>query len=262
MDQKEKIKIFRKTILGYYRRHGRCLPWRETGDPYKILISEIMLQQTQVPRVIPFYKVFIKQFPNFATLAGASDRKILKAWQGLGYNRRALSLKKTARIVLREYRGKLPSDEQMLQELPGVGAGTAGALLAFAFNVPTVFIETNIRRVFIHFFFPFETKISDEKIFPLIKASLDKKNPRRWYSALMDYGAYLALTEENANHQSKHYVRQPKFEGSRRQLRGRVLKLVLQKSKITNQEIAEILEKNPVEIKVIRTELKREGFSV
>lgn len=262
MDQKEKIKIFRKTVLQYYRRHGRCLPWRETGDPYKIFVSEIMLQQTQVPRVIPFYKSFIKQFPNFSTLAAASDRKILKAWQGLGYNRRALALKKTAKIILRDYQGKLPSDESMLRELPGVGAGTAGALLAFAFNVPTVFIETNIRRVFIHFFFSDKTNISDEKIFPLIQTTLDKKNPRRWYSALMDYGTYLSFVEENANRQSKHYTRQPKFEGSRRQLRGKILKLVLQKPKITNQEIAAFLEKNVVEIKVIRTELKREGFSV
>ena len=145
---------FKKIILDYYKKHGRHdLPWRKTHDPYKILVSEIMLQQTQVGRVMAKYKEFIREFPDFKKLAQAPTAKVLKAWSGLGYNRRALYLKRTAERVTNEFQGKLPKDQSMLVDLPGIGPNTAGAICAYSFNMPVVFIETNIRRVFIHFFF-------------------------------------------------------------------------------------------------------------
>ena len=148
------ISAFRKEIWAYYRRAGRGdLPWRHTRDPYAILISEIMLQQTQVVRATEYYKKFLKRFPNFRSLARAKTGDVLAAWQGLGYNRRAMFFKRTAEIVVEQYGGRLPHTRAALESLPGIGRGTSGSLMAFAFNEPEIFIETNIRRVFIHFFF-------------------------------------------------------------------------------------------------------------
>ncbi len=144
---------FRKLIWRYYLTHSRPMPWRRTRDPYRILVSEVMLQQTQVVRVTPFYKNFIEKFPNIRALARAETRDVLRVWQGLGYNRRALSLHKLAKDILEKHDGRLPRDAEHLMALPGIGPYTAGAIRAFAFNEPEIFIETNIRRVFIHFFF-------------------------------------------------------------------------------------------------------------
>ena len=150
----QRIHTFQKVIWQYYHNYGRDLPWRRTRNPYRILVSEFMLQQTQVERVIPKYRAFLKQFPNFGALDRASLTEVLKAWQGLGYNRRALMLKKLAARIVEDYEGRLPADPKLLDELPGIGKGTAGAIAAFAFNIPVPFIETNIRRVYLHFFFP------------------------------------------------------------------------------------------------------------
>ena len=140
---------FQKIIYDYYRHHRRSFPWRTTRDPYRIFVSEIMLQQTQAPRVVGKYKLFIKTFPNFTRLARASLGEIYTVWQGLGYNRRALQLKKAAEIVVKKFKGKLPRSVEQLDSLPGIGLATAASIAAFAFNQPTVFIETNIRSVFI-----------------------------------------------------------------------------------------------------------------
>ncbi len=158
------ISRFHKTIYDHYKKYGRSLPWRKTNDPYKILVSEIMLQQTQVDRVIPKYERWLKMFPNFPTLAKAPLKKILTKWQGLGYNRRAIHLKKLAEIIVSKHSGKLPSSIEELDSLPGIGPHTAGSIAAFAFNKPTIFIETNIRSVFIHYFFPPKKKVSDRSI--------------------------------------------------------------------------------------------------
>ena len=204
-------------------------------DPYRIVVSEIMLQQTQTYRVEPKYLAFIKKFPNFRPLAKASTAEVLSAWQGLGYNRRALYLKKIAETVVKEYKGKLPSNSVELQKLSGIGPNTAGSIGAFAFNQPVVFIETNIRRVFIHFFFPKKQQVDDRDILKLVADTLDRKNSREWYFALMDYGATLRQAQgkllkgkfENPNRRSKHYAVQSKFEGSVRQTRGLILKTLL-----------------------------------
>lgn len=255
------LQSFRNKIMSYYRAHGRDFPWRRTKDPYRILVSEIMLQQTQTGRVEGKYIEFLKQFPNFKTLAKAPMRDVLRVWQGLGYNRRALSLKRTAEIVVKKYGGKLPKDEASLVELPGIGPGTAGAIRAFAFNLPSVFIETNIRRVFICCFFSNRRKVSDKEIFPLIKKTLDMKNPREWYWALMDHGSMFGQKEKkNPNTKSAHYTKQSKFEGSNRQLRGRILRLRLANSKISVEEIAERVGWPVERVVIVLRTLKKEGF--
>lgn len=223
----QKLRAFKTAVRRYYRSHKRKMPWRNTRDPYKILVSEIMLQQTQVSRVLQKYPPFIKKFPDFEALASASPRAVLRAWQGLGYNRRALLLKKCAEIVVREYGGELPRGLAELVKLPGIGKATAGSIEAFAFNIPTPFIETNIRRVFIHFFFPRAKKVRDEEILKLVEKTLVRKKPREWYYALMDYGAMLGKTILNPNKKSASYARQPRFRGSDRELRGKILKILL-----------------------------------
>ena len=186
-----------------------------------------MLQQTQTQRVVEKYEAFIRHFPDFVSLDKASLQEVLTQWQGLGYNRRAIALKKCAEVVIREYRGRLPSSVDELIKLPGMGKATASSIRVFAFNKPAVFIETNIRAVFIHFFFRESDRVSDADILPLVEQTLDASNPREWYSALMDYGVMLKKTFQNPARKSMHHKKQSRFEGSNRQLRGRILKTLL-----------------------------------
>ncbi len=237
------IPQFQKVIWNYYKKNKRNFPWRNTKDPYKILVSEIMLQQTQAPRVVPKYNSFIKRFPTLKSLADTKLSEVLREWQGLGYNRRAKYLKMCAETVVRKYGGKFPKDFNKLVEFPGIGPATAGDLMAFAWNMPVVVIETNIRSVFIHHFFSKESekrKIHDKEILPLIEKILDKKKPREWYSALMDYGAYLKETS-NPGRKSAHYAKQSPFKGSNREKRSKILKLILQKPR-TEKEIFLLLK--------------------
>jgi A/G-specific adenine glycosylase len=213
------------------------MPWRETRDPYCILVSEIMLQQTQVSRVEEKYPKFIKAFPNFKALDRAPLVKVYGEWQGMGYNRRALALKKTAHIVVNDYDGALPQTFEELRTLSGIGKATASSIMAFAFNLPAVFVETNIRTVFIHFFFKNRKKVADEEILPLVEQSLYKRNPRIWYWALMDYGTMLKKSGEDKNIRTKHYKKQGRFEGSRRQKRGKILKILLDCNGLNIKEI-------------------------
>lgn len=259
---------FKKRVWRFYRATKRTLPWRmpvlrpnKQGvlNPYRVVVSEIMLQQTQAGRVVVFYKKFIKKFPSFSSLAKASTNELLKAWQGLGYNRRALYLRGLARVVVSTYHGKLPNDPALLSELPGIGKGTAGSLQAFVFNKPVSFIETNIRRVFIHHFFKDVPAVQDKEILALVEKTLDKKNPREWYYALMDYGAHLGAITKNPNRRSAHYKKQSKFEGSRRQLRGRVLRYILDNPSVGEKEVVAVFKKD-TRIKQVYTKLKQEGF--
>ena len=188
---------FRTKIRKYYARHRRSFSWRNTSDPYRILVSEIMLQQTQTSRVKEKYPLFIKRFPTIRSLANSKVSDVLITWSGLGYNRRALFLKQATDIAVQKFGGHIPNSYDALRELPGVGPNTAGAILAFAFNKAMPFIETNIRSVFIHHFFPHKKKVSDKEILPLVAATLDVKDPRNWHYALMDYG--VMLKEKNPN---------------------------------------------------------------
>lgn len=224
----DKEKQFVKKVKNYYKRYRRSFPWRDTRDPYEIFISEIMLQQTQTDWVMKKYDFFLKRFPNVKALARASLKNVLAAWSGLGYNRRAKMLRDAAKILVQKHGGKIPRTEKELIALPGVGKGTAGAIQAFAFSEPAVFIETNIRAAFIHEFFGRKKIVLDNEIMPLIEETLDRKNPREWYCALMDYGAMLKKTRPNPNKKSAHYVRQSPFEGSDRRIRGLILRRLLE----------------------------------
>ena len=262
------IHKFQKEILDYYKKHGRKMLWRETQDPYRILVSEIMLQQTQVSRVEEKYPQFIKAFPNFKALDKAELAKVYGVWQGMGYNRRALALKKTAHIVVNDYKGALPHTHEELCILPGIGKATASSIMAFAFNLPAVFVETNIRTVFIHFFFKKRKQVVDEEILPVVEQCLYKKNPRVWYWALMDYGAMLKKSGEDKNIRSKHYKKQGRFKGSRRQKRGKILRILLDCNAMNINELYDSLKVageggkkvKREEIKNIVEELIKEGM--
>lgn len=258
--------VFQKKVWGYYKKHGRDLPWRppmlklrKADSAYKILVSEVMLQQTQVDRVLPKYKAFLKRFPSFRALANAKTADVIREWQGLGYNRRALNLKRAAEIVMREHSGKLPRDFDTLTSLPGVGPYTAGALLTFIWNEPMVFIETNIRTVYLHTFFKNKKHIPDTAIENKIAETLDAKNPREWYYALMDYGAHLKKTLGNQNKRSKHYTKQSAFKGSHRELRGNILKLLAEKPRM-EKDIASHTKRKLSDVRATLSTLTKEGF--
>lgn len=234
---------FRRRILSWYRAHGRHdLPWRRTHDPYRILISEVMLQQTQVLRVLAKYPEFLKAFPTISSLANAPLARVLAVWHGMGYNRRAGYLQRLARIIVSRHGGRIPRDPALLERLPGVGPSTAGAIAAFAFNRRAVFLETNIRRVYLHFFFSDRRRVGDREVLAKIAATLPSRNFRNWYYALMDYGALALKQIENPNRKSSRYRKQPAFRGSRRELRGRILAEVLSKGTLPTSELKRRLE--------------------
>ncbi len=256
----EQITSFQKQIYRHYRSEGRVLPWRKTRDPYKILVSELMLQQTQVERVLVKYQLFLNDFPSFSALSRAPLKNVLEVWHGLGYNKRAIALRRIAQTVEAQYLGKLPSDYSDLVDLPGVGRATAGAIQAFAFDIPSVFIETNIRTVFIHTFYPDEHGIEDDKLYPLVECTLDRSNPRRWYYALMDYGVMLKKQHKNPSRNSAQYKKQVPFKDSNRQLRGDLLSLIVAHSGITETDLTRRLNVDPQLISRNLEKLEAEGF--
>ena len=209
----------------------RDLPWRHIDDPYAVLVSEIMLQQTQVTRVGRFWERFLEAFPTLDALAAAAVPDVLERWQGLGYNRRALALKRTADQCAADGRGRLPDSYEGLLALPGIGPATAAGVMAFAHQVPGVYVETNVRAVFLHELFPHEDKVSDKMLEPLVAAAAfhptAAADPRRWYYGLLDYGAHLKATGVNPTRRSASYSRQSVFEGSRRQKRAWIVRRVL-----------------------------------
>ncbi len=254
------ILAFQQMVLSFYEQHGREMAWRNTTDPYQILVSEIMLQQTQVERVTGKFPDFIRAFPDFATLATASLGEVLTLWQGMGYNRRAIALQKCAIRVMYEYNGILPDDVDILETFPGVGRATASSIAAFAFNKPVVFIETNIRRVFIHFFFTDTETVNDTEILSLAEKTLYRKNPRIWYWALMDLGSALKKTVPNPNRRSKIYKKQAPFEGSDRKIRGVLLKILLEYQFIEEEEIISRVAEDPQRVRWILSALEADGF--
>ena len=218
------IRKFRNLIYEYFGANGRSLPWRHTVDPYQILVSEIMLQQTQVERVRDKYIAFIDRWPDFQSLSRASLKDVYSLWSGLGYNRRAKALLDISKIVVFEYKSQLPQTIEKLIKMPMLGHATAACICAFAFNKPVVFLETNIRRVLIHFFFEGRADIYDRELLPVAAMVQDASDPRNWYYALMDYGVFLKRNLPNPNIKSKHHYRQSPFENSDRQIRGQILK--------------------------------------
>lgn len=246
---------FQEIVWQYWREYGRQgLPWREEPTSYNVVVSELMLQQTQVERVIPKFLRFISLFPDFPALAKAPLSDVLIAWQGLGYNRRARYLHELAKEVVRL--GDLPNTIEELVKLPGIGKNTAGAILAYAFDQPVVYIETNIRTVYLHHFFADRFDVDDKELLPIIERTLDQSEPRAWYSALMDYGTFLKKQGLGRNDASKHYKKQSKFDGSVRQMRGGIL-AALAKGPLSDDELARVVvadDRFPVALKQLQNE--------
>ncbi len=222
MPSEKQLHSFSATVTQFGAELYRPMPWRENLDPYWILVSEIMLQQTQVERVIPKFEQFIQAFPDIQSLSEAKLGEVITAWLGLGYNRRAKFLHQSAQIIVSRYNSTVPNEHSSLVELPGIGPNTAGAIMAYAYNARVIYIETNIRAVYLHHFFSGEEEVSDNQILPLLESTVPDK-PREWYWALMDYGSHLKNTLQNPSRRSKHHSLQSQFEGSKRQVRGRVL---------------------------------------
>lgn len=251
---------FQKLVYGYFAEHHRDLPWREESTPYRVLVSEVMLQQTQVQRVIPKFTAFLSRFPTPVSLACADLSDLLAAWQGLGYNRRALNLQRAARMIVDEWAGTIPDEPLQLQLLPGIGPYTAGAIAAFAFNRPEVFLETNIRSVLLHFFFNDASNVSDKELLPVAAVMLDHQNPRYWYNALMDYGSDLKRRFPNPCRRSRQHTVQSRFAGSDRQIRGAILRLLLATGGMTLSVMKRQFDSEPERLERILGGMLRDGF--
>jgi A/G-specific adenine glycosylase len=224
------------------------------------MVSEVMLQQTQVERVRDHYLRFVGRFPTLSSLAGAPLTEVLEVWQGLGYNRRALNLKRAAMLVMEDFDGVMPRTPQALASLPGIGRYTAGAILAFAFNQPAVFLETNIRSVYLHHFFGDRSGIHDRELLPLVEATMDREEPRGWYNALMDYGAALKRTLPNPSRRSLHHTRQSPFAGSNRQQRSIILKALLASPGMTAESLVASGAGEPHQVIENLRAMEREGL--
>lgn len=251
---------FQKIIYRHFRNNPRPLPWRTTDDPYHVLVSEVMLQQTQVERVLPKYEAFIARFPTVSSLAAAPLAEVLGLWQGLGYNRRGMLLKRAAEAIMADHGGVVPSEPAQLATLAGIGRYTAGAIAAFAFGIATPFVETNIRSVFIHHFFHDRTDVSDGEILPLVEATMDRNNVRDWYNALMDYGVMLKKNNPNPSRKSRHHSRQSPFRGSNREIRGQILRLLLETPGLTAGEIVSRCGKDGERVREMLQVLAAEGL--
>lgn len=256
------LRRFRSIIFYYYFGHRREFSWREQTSPYRVFISEVMLQQTQTSRVVPKFDEFILKFPDFDSLAHADFSEILRSWKGLGYNRRARYLQEAAWIVADRFDGNLPDDPALLVTLPGIGPATAASICTFAFNIPLAFIETNIRTVYIHFFFQGARGVDDRQIMELVEKTVDKGRPRDWYYALMDYGVMLKKTIGNLNTRSRHYSKQSRFEGSDRQIRGKILQLLLDDTAIVVESISGLLGESPERVERIVESLCNDNLTL
>lgn len=296
---------FRMLVLSQGARLYRDLAWRNTRDPYAVWISEVMLQQTQVARVDGRWQRWLQRFPSYEALAAADSADVLAEWQGMGYNRRALSLWKAAQAIAS--RGSFPVEQTDLVALPGVGPATAAGIRAFAYDLPGVYLETNVRTVFLHELFAERVDVSDRELIPLVAAACPKRadhakdysseevgcpggprnndfhgDPRTWYYALLDYGAYLKRTLPNPSRRSRSHTVQSRFEGSHRQKRAEVLRIVLQArtgdgagaagatGSLSTSEVADALNQREVaagrppvslrDVEALLSELKKEGF--
>lgn len=279
----EGVAAFQMRIMDFGSKLYRDLPWRATTDPYEIWISEVMLQQTQVVRVNTRWVQWLSRFPTLSSLAHAHKAAVLDEWQGLGYNRRALSLWQAAQAI--DTVGVFPIELQDLVALPGIGPATAAGIRAFAYNLHGVYLETNVRSVFLHELFATHDQVSDKTLVPLIEQSCpadadptplvsNELTPRNWYYALLDYGAYLKQLHPNPSRRSKTYAKQSKFEGSHRQKRAEIVRLLLMFQKDRHaalfSELHNLLnisehkagrpDVSSEEIECILDELSREGF--
>lgn len=229
LPEADREEAFRRRVWEYHRSYRRPMEWRDNITSYGVFVSEVMLQQTQVNRVTERYPRFLRRFPSFESLATAPLKDILKEWSGLGYNRRARFLHEAAKRIVAEHDGRLPADPKALESLPGIGSNTAGSIVAFAYNKPVVFLETNIRTVYIYYFFPDRDGVRDQELLPLLERTLSREHPREWYYALMDLGVFIKARVGNLTRQSRSYARQAPFKGSLREVRGALLRYLTRK---------------------------------
>ena len=253
----------------------RDLPWRNTRDPYQVLVSEVMLQQTQVPRVLDRWQRWVDEFPTVDALAAAPTSRVLEAWQGLGYNRRAVALKRACEECSARHAGQLPRDLAQLVALPGIGPATAAGVRAFAFGEPGVYLETNVRTVVLHECFSDQWDVDDKRVAPIVEQTCDAADPRGWYYAMLDYGAHLKKTLPNPSRRSRHHAVQSRFEGSHRQKRAEVLRALIAAtsdgSRVSSAQVLARLndvevaagrpEVDPAEVMAILGELSAEGMA-
>lgn len=256
---KNQVADFQKKLMGYYKEHARSLPWREsaeddTHDGYKVLVSEIMLQQTQASRVMPKYSRFITAFPTLDSLASAKLSDVMSQWNGLGYNRRAKYLLEAARSL--QTVGQPWSLADLVAQ-KGIGENTAKAVLVYTYNQPEFFIETNVRTVYIHHFFSGEEKVGDDAIAVLLEQTVDRQDPRVFYWALMDYGSHIKRTFGNASRRSSTHTNQLKFQGSKRQVRGQVIKYLVE-GEYSAKELTNLIRDSRLDL--VLQELVREGL--
>lgn len=327
--------VFKEKVWREGARLYRDLPWRRTTNPYHVFVSEVMLQQTQVVRVEKHWDSWIERFPVLDALAEAPLADVLATWQGMGYNRRAIALQQAAQMVVSHYGGCFPQTTEELIKLPGVGAATAAGLRAFAFNLPSLYLETNVRTVFLHEFFPDAVGVPDAELLPLLAEACpgymdlpdapellysssashaygsfanaqssaspsslanaglhggamqehggamqehgktlqeESKGPRAWYYALLDYGANLKKTVPNPSRRSKSHTKQSAYEGSRRQKRAELIRLLLAAQELTLDELTEELSSHEKKegrpgvdaplVQSIMEDLEQEGFCV
>jgi A/G-specific adenine glycosylase len=284
------IAEFREIVLSHYRQAGRKFPWR-FADPWGVMVSEFMLQQTRTERVIPYWENWMKLWSQPKALADASMEAALRAWSGLGYNRRCRYLKDSAAIIAGENNGRVPETPQALLLRPGVGPYMSAAIACFAYNFPAVFIETNIRSAVIHNFFPNRNDVRDSEIIPILEAALECSapqprpqvvepevrgsllapqprpqvegsplEPRTWHYALMDYGAFLKKTTTNPSRRSAHYTRQSPFSGSFRQARGKVIKALVSIGRCGAEELKRASGLEEEKLYEVLEKLKKESF--
>jgi A/G-specific adenine glycosylase len=251
---------FRGIVLSWYGENRRSMPWRDTRDPWAILVSEIMLQQTQTERVRPKYLEWMERFPEPGALASAPLDEVLRMWSGLGYNRRALALARAAIQIVARHGGQVPRTESELLSLPGVGKYTAAALSAFAFGRASLLVETNVRAVFLHHFFPDSDRVPDRLLEPLVLASVDERDPRTWYYALMDYGVELKRRYGNPARRSAAHVTQTPFAGSMRRLRGDLLRILSSRSAVSVEDLERGLPFAGERVREALSDLVAEGF--
>jgi A/G-specific adenine glycosylase len=258
----KKVTEFQRMIFSWWESHRRDLPWRKTHDPYRILISEVMLQQTQVSRVLPKYEEFLTLFPDVQVLAGATVASVLRAWKGMGYNRRALYLHKTAQVVMSEHKGVFPMIESELLKLPGLGIYTVRALLVFAYKKDVAMVDTNVRQIITHYFFSGE-KQSATVVQKIADSLVPKGLSWEWHQALMDYGA-LAMSRIKPKSPQSRKKAIP-FRESNRFYRGRIMDLLRENTREENElvyEIATRYNKSEDLVEVILEGLVSEGLVV
>lgn len=247
---------FQRKILTWYANNKRDLPWRKTNDPYKIFVSEVMLQQTQVERVIPKYILFLQTFPTVAALAHASSRHVLELWSGLGYNRRAIHLHRAAQEITKKYNCMFPADREALLALPGIGPYTANAILSFAFNLPYPCVDTNIRRIFIHEL-QLPQDISLKELYTLAEKLIPQGKSCEWHNALMDYGSAVLTAKRTG---IMPLTTQSRFLHSRRWYRGQIMKLLVKKKNMRLSELMELLKKDTSFLEEIIHSMEKESL--